>query len=191
MLVRQPNGKDIILIQQKSGMVYGFDPDNKGAKVWEYRSSPGGAMGGQWGGAADDKQAYFSVNGTSGKTPGGIRAVRIDTGAEVWSKEASERLCGTERGCSQAQGAAVSALPGIVLSGSMDGGLRAYAADDGTLVWSFDTNREFETVNGVKAKGGAMDGPGAAVANGMIFVNSGYVSLIGRPGNVLLAFGVD
>jgi polyvinyl alcohol dehydrogenase (cytochrome) len=191
MLVRKPNGQDIILIQQKSGMVYGFDPDKKGEKVWEYRSSPGGGMGGQWGGAADDKQAYFSVNGTAGKTPGGIRAVRIDTGAEVWSKEASERLCGTERGCSQAQGAAVSALPGIVLSGSMDGGLRAYAADDGTLVWSFDTNKEFETVNGVKAKGGAMDGPGAAVGNGMIFINSGYVSLIGRPGNVLLAFGVD
>ena len=191
MLVKQPNGKDIVLIQQKSGMVYGFDPDKKGEKVWEYRSSPGGAMGGQWGGAADDKQAYFSVNGTSGKTPGGIRAVRIDTGAEVWSKEASERLCGTERGCSQAQGAAVTAIPGIVLSGSMDGGLRAYAADDGTIVWSFDTNKEFETVNGVKAKGGAMDGPGAAVGNGMIFVNSGYVSLIGRPGNVLLAFGVD
>jgi len=191
MLVKKPNGQDIVLIQQKSGMVFGFDPDNKGAKVWEYRSSPGGAMGGQWGGAADDRQAYFSVNGTSGKTPGGIRAVRIDTGAEVWSKEAAERLCGSERGCSQAQGAAVSALPGIVLSGSMDGGLRAYASDDGTLVWSFDTNREFETVNGVKAKGGAMDGPGAAVANGMIFVNSGYVSLIGRPGNVLLAFGVD
>ena len=191
MLVKQPNGKDIILIQQKSGMVYGFDPDNKGAKVWEYRSSPGGAKGGQWGGAADDKQAYFSVNGTSGKTPGGIRAVRIDTGQEVWSKEASEKLCGTERGCSQAQGAAVTAVPGIVLSGSMDGGLRAYAADDGTIVWQFDTNKEFETVNGVKAKGGAMDGPGAVVSNGMIFINSGYVSLIGRPGNVLLAFGVD
>ena len=191
MLVRQPNGRELIVIQQKSGMVYAFDPDKKGEKVWEYRSSPGGGMGGQWGGAADDRQAYFGVNGTAGKTPGGIRAVRIDTGAEVWSKEASERLCGTERGCSAAQGAAVSALPGIVLSGSMDGGLRAYASDDGTLVWSFDTNKEFETVNGVKAKGGAMDGPGAAVANGMIFINSGYVSLIGRPGNVLLAFGVD
>jgi polyvinyl alcohol dehydrogenase (cytochrome) len=191
MLVKKPNGQDIILIQQKSGMVYGFDPDKKGEKVWEYRSSPGGGMGGQWGGAADDRQAYFSVNGTAGKTPGGIRAVRIDTGAEVWSKPASERLCGTERGCSAAQGAAVSLLPGVVLSGSMDGGLRAYASDDGTLVWSFDTNREFETVNGVKARGGAMDGPGAAVGNGMIFINSGYVSLIGRPGNVLLAFGVD
>jgi hypothetical protein len=36
-----------------------------------------------------------------------------------------------------------------------------------------------------------MDGPGAAVANGMPFVNSGYVSLVGRPDNVLLAFGTD
>jgi polyvinyl alcohol dehydrogenase (cytochrome) len=43
----------------------------------------------------------------------------------------------------------------------------------------------------VKAKGGAIDGPGAVVSGGMVYVNSGYVSLIGRPGNVLLAFGVD
>ena len=43
-------------------------------------------------------------------------------------------------------------------------------------MWQFDTNREFETVNGVKANGGAMDGPGAVVADGMLYVNSGYVS---------------
>jgi len=117
--------------------------------------------------------------------------VNLDTGAEVWSKNAEDRLCGTERGCSAAQGAAVTAIPGIVFSVSMDGGLRAHAADDGTTVWSFNTNQEFQTVNGVKAKGGAMDGPGAVVSGGMVYVNSGYVSLIGRPGNVLLAFGVD
>jgi len=191
MLVKKPDGKELLLIIQKSGMVWAFDPDNRGKKVWEYRSSQGGGLGGQWGGAADDRQAYFSVNGTPGKVQGGIRAVRIDTGAEVWSREAAEKMCGAERGCSQAQGAAVTAIPGFVLSGSMDGGLRAYASDDGTLVWSFDTNKEFQTVNGVRAKGGAMDGPGAVVANGMVYVNSGYVSLIGRPGNVLLAFGVD
>jgi polyvinyl alcohol dehydrogenase (cytochrome) len=85
----------------------------------------------------------------------------------------------------------VTAIPGIVFSASMDGGIRAHAADDGTIVWQFNTNRDFETVNGVKARGGAMDGPGAVVAGGMLYVNSGYVSLIGRPGNVLLAFGVD
>jgi polyvinyl alcohol dehydrogenase (cytochrome) len=73
----------------------------------------------------------------------------------------------------------------------MDGGIRAYAADDGEILWRFDTNREFETVNGVEARGGAMDGPGAVVSGGMVYVNSGYVSIIGRPGNVLLAFGLD
>ena len=85
----------------------------------------------------------------------------------------------------------MTAMPGIVFSVSMDGGLRAHAATTARSVWSFDTNHEFETVNGVKAKGGAMDGPGVVVSGGMIFINSGYVSLIGRPGNVLLAFGVE
>src|SRR5262249_44153303 len=82
---------------------------------------------------------------------------------------------------SAAQGAAVTAVPGIVFSGSGDGGLRAYATDDGTLIWSFDTNKEFTTVNGVKANGAAMDGPGAAVSDGMLYINSGYGGLVGRP----------
>jgi polyvinyl alcohol dehydrogenase (cytochrome) len=191
MLVTRSDGRDILIVQQKSGMAYGFDPDKEGALVWQYRSSPGGGMGGEWGAASDGTQAYLSVNGTAGKTPGGLRAVKIDTGEVLWSTEAAERLCGTVRGCSAAQGAAVTAIPGIVFAGSMDGGIRAHAADDGTIVWQFDTNREFETVNGVPAKGGAIDGPGPVVAGGMVYVSSGYVSLIGRPGNVLLAFGVD
>ena len=78
-----------------------------------------------------------------------------------------------------------------MLSGSQDGGLRAYAADDGSLLWQFDTRREFTTVNGVIARGGSMDGPGPVVAGGLLFVNSGYGGLLGLPGNVLLVFGVD
>jgi polyvinyl alcohol dehydrogenase (cytochrome) len=184
-------GRELVVVQQKSGMAYALDPDKQGALVWQYRTSQGSGLGGQWGAATDGRQAYFGVAGTLSPTPGGMRAVRLDTGQEVWSKPAPERLCGTVRGCSAAQGAAVTAIPGIVFAASMDGGLRAYAADDGTIVWQFDTNRAFETVNGVDAKGGAMDGPGAVVADGMVYVNSGYVSLIGRPGNVLLAFGVN
>ena len=191
MLAKRSDGKDILIIQSKSGMAYGFDPDKNGAKVWEYKTSGGSGLGGQWGGAVDNKLAYFGVNGTLSQTPGGMRAVKIDTGEEVWSKQPEARLCGTQRGCSAAQGAAVTAVPGIVFSGSGDGGLRAYATDDGTLVWSFDTNKEFTTVNGVKANGAAMDGPGAAVSDGMLYINSGYGGLVGRPGNVLLAFGVD
>jgi polyvinyl alcohol dehydrogenase (cytochrome) len=189
-LVKRSNGQDILIVISKSGMSYGVDPD-KGTQIWEYRTSPGSGLGGQWGLAADDRNVYFGINGPNGKAQGGMRAARIDSGQEVWSKPASDRLCGTLPGCSAAQGAAVTAIPGMVFSVSMDGGVRAYAADDGTIVWSYDTNREFETVNGVKAKGGAMDGSGVVVEDGMVYVNSGYVSLIGRPGNVLLAFGVD
>jgi polyvinyl alcohol dehydrogenase (cytochrome) len=188
VLARRSNGQDVIIVHQKSGMVYALDPDKEGAVVWQYRASAGNGLGGQWGAAVDDKQAYVGVNA---QTPGGVRAVKIDTGEEVWSKPASERLCGTGRGCSAAQGAAVSVIPGVVFSGSMDGGIRAYSTDNGTIVWQFDTNRTFDTVNGVKANGGAMDGPGAVVSGGMMYISSGYVSLIGRPGNVLLAFGVD
>jgi len=190
MLAKRSNGSDLLIVQQKSGMAYAIDPDKQGALVWQYKTSDGAGLGGQWGTTTDGRQVYFSINGPA-RAAGGLRAVNLDTGAEVWSKNAEERLCGTERGCSAAQGAAVTAIPGIVFSVSMDGGLRAHAADDGTTVWSFNTNQEFQTVNGAKAKGGAIDGPGAVVSGGMVYVNSGYVSLIGRPGNVLLAFGVD
>jgi polyvinyl alcohol dehydrogenase (cytochrome) len=190
VLAKRSNGSDVLIVQQKSGMAYAVDPDKEGALVWQYKTSDGSGLGGQWGAATDGRQVYFSVNGPN-RSAGGMRAVNLDTGEQIWTKDAEARLCGTERGCSQAQGAAVTAIPGIVFSVSMDGGLRAHAADDGTTVWQFNTNQEFPTVNGVKAKGGAIDGPGVVVAGGMVYVNSGYVSLIGRPGNVLLAFGVE
>jgi polyvinyl alcohol dehydrogenase (cytochrome) len=78
-----------------------------------------------------------------------------------------------------------------VLNVAMDGGVRAYSAKDGSILWLFDTNREFETVNGVRARGGSMDGTGPIVVDGMMYLNSGYGGLIGVPGNVLLAFGLE
>jgi polyvinyl alcohol dehydrogenase (cytochrome) len=57
-------------------------------------------------------------------------------------------------------------------------------------VWEFDTVRDFETVNGVVAKGGSMGAAGPVVAGNTLFVPSGYVGVRnGMPGNVLLAFG--
>jgi len=70
----------------------------------------------------------------------------------------------------------------------MDGHIRGYNAEDGKVIWDFDTAREFPTVNGVKANGGSIDGPGAVVVGGMLFVNSGYSRFGGLAGNVLLAF---
>jgi polyvinyl alcohol dehydrogenase (cytochrome) len=184
-------GRDLLFLPQKSGLAYALDPDNEGAVLWQYRIGQGSGLGGQWGGAVDGEVAYVGVADLQTQNPGGMRAIRLDTGQPVWSMPPQTKLCAEGRGCSAAQGGAVTAIPGAVLSGSLDGGLRAYAAKDGTVVWTFDTNREFPTVNGVKANGGGMDGPGPVVAGGMLFVNSGYGGIVGRPGNVLLAFGLD
>jgi polyvinyl alcohol dehydrogenase (cytochrome) len=52
-----------------------------------------------------------------------------------------------------------------VFSGSLDGHMRAFDAENGRVLWDFDTARDFTAVNGVAAKGGTA-------------------------GNVLLAFGI-
>lgn len=49
--------------------------------------------------------------------------------------------------------------PGVVFSGGADGMLRALSTEDGRLLWQFDTVQQFQTVNGVQAKGGSMQRP--------------------------------
>jgi polyvinyl alcohol dehydrogenase (cytochrome) len=83
---------------------------------------------------------------------------------------------------------AVSAMPGLVFAGAMDGRIRAYDARDGRILWEFDTSQTFDTVNKVKAHGGAIDYGGQVMARGMLFVNSGSAR---QPGNLLIAFSVD
>jgi polyvinyl alcohol dehydrogenase (cytochrome) len=79
-----------------------------------------------------------------------------------------------------------------VFSGTMDGWLRAYSAQDGKVLWEYDTARDFPTVNGVNANGGSMSNAGPTVVGGMLFVNSGYSHHGGIiPGNVLLAFSPE
>ena len=120
------------------------------------------------------------------KVGGGLFALDIATGKQIWA--APPPSCEGRSHCSPAQSATVSAIPGVVFSGSVDGHLRAYSAVDGKVIWDFDTSREFPTVNGGVAKGGAMDGPGPTIAGGMLFAGSGYGTWGGAPGNVLLAF---
>ena len=186
-----PGGRDLIVVPQKSGVGYGLDPDKQGAILWQYRFGRGSGIGGVWGAAVDQQQAYFSAADYLTPAPGGIHAVRLDNGERVWYTPPRPALCGSGPGCSAAQSAALTVIPGVVFSGSADGGLRAFSTKDGSIVWEFDTNRDFETVNGVKANGGSMDGPGVVVAGGMLYISSGNGGLVGRPGNVLLAFGVD
>ena len=183
-------GRQLIVIPQKSGVAHAVNPDT-GALVWQYRFGAGDALGGQYGGSFDGRQAYFGNGSYRSPTPGGVRAVRAGTGQEAWSVGPQPSLCTGQPRCNTSQAGAATAIPGAVIVGSIDGGLRAYAADDGTILWSFDTNRSFETVNGVPGTGASIDGSPLIVGGGMIFVNSGYGGIAARPGNVLLAFGVD
>jgi polyvinyl alcohol dehydrogenase (cytochrome) len=183
------DGRDLLVLPQKSGMLYALDADRQGEPVWEYRFGRGSGRGGQWGSAVDGRNAYVGVTDF---TAGGIVAVDLATGRRVWERPGEPLLCGVlTRACSPAQGAAVTAIPGAVLSGSLDGGLRAYSAETGELLWQFDTNRAFTTVNGVAATGGSMDAAGPTVAAGLLIVNSGYGGISSMPGNVLLVFGVE
>jgi polyvinyl alcohol dehydrogenase (cytochrome) len=194
MLVTLAGGRDLIVAAQKSGVVYALDPDRRGQQVWRYRAGGGSGLGGiQWGIASDGARAFAPVAEIYNATPGGLHAIDLATGARVWYAPPPAALeCGKpSRACSGAQFSAVTAIPGVVFSPSNDGAVRAFSTADGSLVWAFDTNREFPTVNGVKAKGGSMSGPAPVVAGGMLYIGSGYGAFGLRPGNVLLALGAE
>jgi polyvinyl alcohol dehydrogenase (cytochrome) len=195
MLTTLPNGRDAIVIGQKSGVGWALDPDRKGAVLWQYRAGQGSALGGmEFGSAVDAQHAYFPVADGLGPNakPGGLHAVTLADGQRAWYAPPPPPKCGAPaRGCNAALLAAITVIPGVVFAGSNDGAIRGYATEDGSLIWEYDTNRAFDTVNGVPAKGATINGPGPIVAGGMLYINSGYGALGGRPGNVLLAFGLD
>jgi polyvinyl alcohol dehydrogenase (cytochrome) len=201
------NGRELLVAGQKSGVVTAVDPARDGQIVWQTRVGKGGVNGGvQWGMASDGAKVYASVsdvvripnsNPQPGDTArfilspnegGGLSALSLADGKKVWALQPPPCRSGAPRGCSPSQSAAVTAIPGVVFSGSLDGHLRAFDASDGKVLWDVDTVREYDAVNGVKGRGGSLDGPGAVVAGGMLFVNSGYSRFDGMPGNVLLAF---
>ena len=187
-----PGGRRILTLGQKSGTVYGMSPDEGGKILWQARAGKGGALGGiEWGSAADDRQVYVAVSDVLEPVAeaGGLFAYDLATGKQVWHTPAPARTCTTGPGCSGAQSAAISVMPGAVFSGSIDGHMRAYSTSDGKILWDFDTMRPFDTVNGVPGRGGSIDAAGPVIAGGMVLTNSGYGQWLGKPGNVLLAFG--
>jgi polyvinyl alcohol dehydrogenase (cytochrome) len=166
----------------------------------------------QWGSAADAERVYVALSdvhldavpqGTPGAQPGfggntllldpnvggGLFALSLATGEVVW--QTPPPGCKGLAGCTPAQSAAVTAIPGVVFSGGVDGHLRAYATTDGRILWDVDTKQDYKTVNGARANGGSLDGPGPVIVGGTLYVNSGYAVWGGVPGNVLLAFSVD
>jgi polyvinyl alcohol dehydrogenase (cytochrome) len=184
-ILKTLSGASLLIAGQKSGNVWAYDPDRKGAVVWRTPLVSNTAeFGGKivWGGAADEQNAYFGLG------PGGVVAVRLRDGQRQWF--ASLQPSGSP--ARPGQDGALTVIPGAVISGGWDGVLRVLSSTDGHAVWEYNTARDFETVNHVAAHGGSMGAPGPVVAGGLLIVPSGYVGVRnGAPGNVLLVFGVE
>jgi polyvinyl alcohol dehydrogenase (cytochrome) len=189
-----PGGKQLIVVGQKSSQVYGLDPDAGGKIVWQQRISPGGPLGGVEFGPASDADTYYVgiADVLMPRAAPGVYAFRIADGTPVWSAPGPKLTCAWKTPfCGPAVSQALSAMPGAVFSGSMDGRFRAFDAKTGKVVWEVDTGQPVATVTGREAKGGVMDGAGPTIAGGMVYVTSGYQNRSGTPGLLLMAFSVD
>jgi polyvinyl alcohol dehydrogenase (cytochrome) len=183
-LATMADGRTVIIASPKQAVVRALDPDKKGATIWEQdiaRGIGGGAGETVFGGAVDDQTVYFGLH-----LGNGLVALQLSNGVEKWfTPLKNPEAMAQHRGVV----AAVSVIPGVFFSGGMDGMLRAVSPVNGSPIWEFNTAQEFKTVNGVAAKGGSIGAGGPTIANGMVFVGSGYVGFQGGvPGNVLLAF---
>ncbi|MBS0400001.1 MAG: PQQ-binding-like beta-propeller repeat protein [Proteobacteria bacterium] len=176
-------GRSVLVAAGKGGVAIALDPDQKGKLLWReklYDHTPPTADGlVVFGGTADGKRVYWPLQ----QEGGGLKAQRLKDGHIDWNAD----IRADKRG----QAGAASSIPGVVFTGGWDGVLRAVDMN-GRVIWSFNTRQRFESVNGVIAIGGSLGAPGPTIANGMVYVASGYPGFQnGTPGNVVLAFGVD
>jgi polyvinyl alcohol dehydrogenase (cytochrome) len=198
ILVTLESGKDILVVGQKNGVVHGLDPDSKGAIVWQRKIGLGGYAGGiHWGMAADGSTVFapnadtdFIGRFQAPRYPG-LFALDAKNGEQHWYTRA-EADCREDQkpACDAGISAAATAIPGLVFTGAFDGQLRAYNSNNGSVLWSFQTNTNFESVSGRAAHGGSIESDGPVIAGGYLLVNSGYLYGSRMPGNVLLAFSL-
>lgn len=193
----------------------------EGQVLWRNRISQGTSNGGiHWGMALAGNRLFVPVSDPERETPGytprpGLTAMDIRNGEILWQQPISrgceyddslKPLVGLENNrsvnrpdtdqqykCSYFYGlsAAATATPELVFSAGLDGKVRALRTDNGEILWQTETAIPFSTSNGVNGHGGAIDVAGQVVADGWLYVLSGY-SMFGQlPGNVLLAYQVE
>ena len=204
ILAKLSNGRDLVLAGQKSGTVWALDPDT-GKVVWQYDIGAGSPLGGvHWGIAYDKDTVFVPISFIGSKLPGGadipeslkpgLYALDAKTGAPKWNYAATADCSGDRKSraprCAVLYGfsAAPTVIDGAVLQGSLDGKLYAFDAKSGSVLWTYDALKSFDGWNGIKAKGGSIDGPGITVANGLVLVNAGFGAFGQVAGNGLLAF---
>src|SRR5579885_2896244 len=146
VILQTVHGKDILVAAGKGGVAIGLDPDAEGKLLWRtqlWETQPPSAAGlVVWGGAADGQRVYYPLQ----QPGGGLKALRLTTGQVDWNAP----INADRRG----QAGPASSIPGIVFTGGWDGILRAVDSS-GNVVWSYDSKRDYQTVNGVIANGGS------------------------------------
>ena len=200
VLVSLSPGHDILIAAQKNGWLFGLDPDNRGKLVWKTRVGRGGIQGGiHFGVAVEGTRIYAGISDmkdehtgrTSKETPHpGLTAVDAGSGKVIWTTPATD-VCAGRAYCDSGISAAVTAAPDVVFAGHMDGRFRAYDGKTGAVLKEFDTTQPVVTTSGATAHGGSFGGPGAAIRDGYVVVNSGYGIYFHMPGNVLLAYRAE
>jgi len=191
-----------------------------GEVLWRNRISLGTTNGGiHWGMAVSGDRVIVPVSDPerdrAGYTPRpGLYALDIASGEMLWKKPV-ERACefdpanrpliglaamrsGKKQSledqyrCSFYYGlsSAATATPELAFSAGLDGRIRAYDIESGEILWQAETAIPYDASNGIKGHGGAIDVAGQVVADGWLYVFSGY-SMFGQlPGNMLLAYKV-
>lgn len=196
VLVTTSSGQDLVLAGQKSGDVWALDADT-GELVWNTKLSPGSALGGvHWGTAVVDNVLVVPIADPwqiKDHNPG-VFGLDIATGEVLWEQKGTndcEGLALLNLGnCARPHrfSAATSSVGDIAFAGSLKGTVYAIDAADGEILWEYQTNQEFESVNGIETKGGAIDNPGVVIAGSQVMVLSGYGMFGQEGGNALLMF---
>ena len=190
-------GRDLVVAGQKSGALLALNPDT-GSVVWKTQVGRGGMGGGiRFGMALSGDKLFVPTTDSprdrhyTGEPKPGLYAIDLGTGAALWSSPAEDTCQGRSQ-CRIGYSGAITAIPGMVLVGGRDGWFRIYDADNGRILWKFDTARSFPALNGGSATGGAFSGGAGPVAHqGRIYLNSGYGFGNDVPGNLLLMLEVD
>jgi polyvinyl alcohol dehydrogenase (cytochrome) len=147
-----------------------------------------------WGMSYDGKNFYLGDN-TFGIN-GSVLALDPATGENVWRSPATPCTPGPGKSrfnCWSGYMATAISTPGLVWLGSMDGVLWARDSANGHVLWKYDTaQNDVATVNGVPGHGGSIGPANATVANGQVYVTSGYAAWneTMMEGNVLFVFGL-
>lgn len=201
LLVDLPKGKQVLAAGHKNGTVFALDPDAQGKVLWSRKVGRGSIQGGvHFGMSAQDAVVYAPINDMNDTRNGqfldpeqarpGVHAIDMVEQTVMWNKVQTD-VCGPDREfCDPGVSGAITAGPGVVFAGHLDGFVRAYAQLNGELLWEYNTAVEHEGVNSLVGKGGSISGAGPTLAADHLIVNSGYGLYFHEPGNLLLVFGL-